>query len=225
MKVRLLNLNSERKGIMVFEDVLKISATILTSLGGAGVVILGLSNWLGKVWAFRIQESDRNKYLQELETLKASYTKELEEKRAVLENRNALLNRYSEHQFILYTELYKSLYDLKIAADDLWEKGEFKTLKNFSKQLNETIHSVEKSVLLIEDKHYEQLSKLLDTFANYKIGKTELIKMRNKNEHNSSVYSEDIFLVINNNSIRKDEYTEIINEIGNLFKSQIKLGG
>lgn len=210
---------------MTFDDILKIAVTIVTSIGGAGAIILGLSNWLGNIWANRIHEKDRQKYQQELEALKASYTKDLEETKTKLENTKTLFNRYTEHQFILYTDLYRSLYDLKIAADRLWESAEYNTLRDFSQQLNTTINTVEKSVLLIEDRHYEQLSRLLDTFANYKVGKTELIQLRNRIQHNSAVNRVDIELVINNNNIQKEDYTVLIKEIGRLFKSQIKLGG
>jgi uncharacterized membrane protein len=46
---------------MTLEDVLKISAAILASVGGAGIIVVGLSSFLGKVWANRIMESDRAK--------------------------------------------------------------------------------------------------------------------------------------------------------------------
>jgi hypothetical protein len=84
---------------MTWEDTMKIAAAILTSLGGAGFIILGLSSWLGKVWANRLMESDRAKHALALEELRATlnqknqnlleadrakYNRELEELRAHL---------------------------------------------------------------------------------------------------------------------------------------------
>lgn len=209
---------------MTFKDAISIIGTTFLAVGGAGGIILGISSWLGKLWAIRIQEKDRQKYQKELEELKANYINDLEEKKAELEKNKILFNRYTENQFALYTDLYGSLYDLKIVADRLWERAEYNALKEFSEQLNKTIITLEKSVLLIEDKHYEQLSELFDRFANYRIGKTELINLRNKPGNNFIVHNEDIRQVIRNNSIYKEEYTSLIKEIGVLFKKQISWG-
>jgi hypothetical protein len=209
---------------MTFEDVFKIITAVLTSIGGASILLFGLSSWLGKVWANRILEKDRLNYNRTFEAIKSGYSQDLEEKKAELEKSKSLYFRYSEHQFNLYTELYRSLYDLKIAADTLWEIADFIKLKNFSKQLNNTITIVEKSILLIEDEHYTRLTGLLDAFANYRIGKTELIKFRNMNAHTQRVETEDILQVIDSNRIIKERYTEFIQEIGMLFKRQIRNG-
>ncbi|GHF94021.1 hypothetical protein [Thalassotalea marina] len=44
---------------MNWEDVFKIITAVITSVGAAGVIIFGLSNWLGKVWANRILEREK----------------------------------------------------------------------------------------------------------------------------------------------------------------------
>ncbi|WP_157091339.1 hypothetical protein [Paenibacillus antarcticus] len=210
---------------VTYQDILKVITGIITSIGGVSLVIIGLSSWLGKIWANRILEKDRLNYNEKLEKIKSEYLTDLEEKKGEIDKAKTLFSRYSEHQFSLYTELYRSLYDLKIAADKLWEIADYNKLRDFSKQLNNTITTVEKSILLIEDDHYSQLTELLDAFANYKIGKTDLIKFRNLNAHNQPVNTQEILTVIENNRITKEAYTLFIQEIGRLFKRQIKLGG
>lgn len=54
------------------EQYLGISAAILGSLGGAGVIVVGLSSWLGKVWAARLMDNERHKHERDLEALRAS---------------------------------------------------------------------------------------------------------------------------------------------------------
>lgn len=54
------------------EQYLGISAAILGSLGGAGVIVIGLSSWLGKVWATRLMENERHNHQKDLEALRAS---------------------------------------------------------------------------------------------------------------------------------------------------------
>ncbi|MGG1638734.1 hypothetical protein [Paenibacillus sp. NRS-1760] len=225
MNTRTLGEILERNEFMTFQEVLNTITAVITSIGGASLVIVGISSWLGKVWANRILEKDRLRYTKTLEEIRLGYSKDLEEKKAELEKSNTLFFRYSEHQFNLYTDLYRSLYDLKVAADYLWEIAEFNRLRDFSEQLNNTMTIVNKSILLIEDDHYIQLTSLLEEFANYKIGKTELIKFRNMNMHNRPMQTEEISIVINNNQIIKTRYTELIQEIGKQFKRQMKLGG
>jgi hypothetical protein len=63
---------------MSFQDVLQISVTVLASLGGGGVIVVGFASWLGKVWAARILEQDRKKYTAEIEELKARLQHEMQ---------------------------------------------------------------------------------------------------------------------------------------------------
>ena len=56
---------------MTYGNAFKIVFTSLTSVGGAGAIIIALSSWLGKVWAERILQSDRIKYQTEIEKLRA----------------------------------------------------------------------------------------------------------------------------------------------------------
>jgi hypothetical protein len=57
---------------MDWRDAIKIGATILASLGGGGLIVLGLSSWLGKVWATHLMESERQAHAIELENLRNS---------------------------------------------------------------------------------------------------------------------------------------------------------
>lgn len=57
---------------MDWTDVLKIGATILASLGGGGLIVFGLSSWLGGVWATHLMESERQSHAIELEKLRNS---------------------------------------------------------------------------------------------------------------------------------------------------------
>ena len=60
-------------------EVWSITQAIIVSVGGAGIIIIGLSSWLGKVWANRIMETDRAKYARELELLRSKLQHENEQ--------------------------------------------------------------------------------------------------------------------------------------------------
>lgn len=55
---------------MNWNEAFKVILSALGAVGGAGVVIIGLSTWLSKVWANRILEADKKKYAAEIEAIK-----------------------------------------------------------------------------------------------------------------------------------------------------------
>lgn len=84
----------------------ELASAILFSIGSAGGILFALSSWLGKVWASRILEKERN----ELSILKETFLKEHNEKIAT----------------------YKSVVDVisKILADiDKWQAGDLTSEK------------------------------------------------------------------------------------------------
>jgi len=91
---------------MDISDIFKISGAILGSVGGAAVIIVGLSTWLGKVWANRIFEKDKLRYTSELEKVKNDLKRETEK-------HNFVFSLYFEGQFKLYNDLWLSLSELQ----------------------------------------------------------------------------------------------------------------
>jgi hypothetical protein len=70
---------------MAFHDILEIATAIIASVGGAGLILFGLSNWLGKVWAERLMQKERQQYNRELEELRNSLRSATEERLASLQ--------------------------------------------------------------------------------------------------------------------------------------------
>ncbi|QPR87840.1 hypothetical protein [Aeromonas hydrophila] len=56
---------------MNWDDVLKIITATITSIGAGGAIIFALSNWLGRLWAQRILESEKNQLASALEKTKS----------------------------------------------------------------------------------------------------------------------------------------------------------
>jgi hypothetical protein len=55
---------------MTWEDVFKILAAAITSMGGAAFIIWRMSSWLGNVWAQRMLEKERYELRTDLEKAK-----------------------------------------------------------------------------------------------------------------------------------------------------------
>lgn len=192
---------------LTWNDVFKLAGSVIVSVGGAGFIIFCLSSWLGKVWASRILEKEKNEYRKELEC----YKNELDKLKTV-----AL--RYSGKQFELYNEFWCSLCDLEIAGDILMEEVNSENLKKFIKQFSETSLQIRKGFLFIESNHFNQLQTLLKNFENLEIGKEKLLKMREADGFDKR----DTLKRILSNFIIQQNCKKLISEVGEDLKIQLK---
>lgn len=83
---------------MAWEDVFKL---FLASVSGAGIIILSLSNWLGKVWAKRIEKEHQ-----------AKLNKELEFYRSELEKLRNDYQRFSSKKFTIIEETWTAMHGI-----------------------------------------------------------------------------------------------------------------
>lgn len=191
---------------MEFNDVVKIGLWIIASLGGSGAIIIGMSNYIGKLLASKYEEK-----------IKAKFQNEINEYQSQLDILKQTSIRYSDKQFEHYSKLWSNLYDLKILADELWQRALPSRLEKFSRQLKITKIEIEKASLFIEESHYEELSAILKNFAEYQIGKKDLINYRQGNP--DDVY--EIEQLIAHNGSKKAEYEALIKAIKIDLKKQI----
>jgi hypothetical protein len=192
----------------------EIAVTILGSVGGSVVVIGGLSNWLGRIWATRILEQDKKKYQQEIELLKKQYEVHFDGLKAVL-------LRYSENQFDIYRELWGSLCELKLTTDDLWIRATPDNVAKFSTQLNKSRFWLEKSSLFIEDEHYQRLKGVFDEFEQFLVGKENLVELR----HTPNISDEELRYrtkdIVESNRWHRDHFSQTLVELRGYFKQHI----
>ncbi len=178
------------------------------------IVVIGLSSWLGKVWATRINQEENQKFQIQFDAIKL-------QNKQVFEAFNNATKRYSDKQFELYNELWRSLMDLKISANNLWDKATAGRLKVFAKQLIETRMSIEKSSLLIEEDHYEKLLNIISAFKDFEFNKKNLIDYRNINVHDMNIDDYQINQYIEQNKNIKEDYTSLLNDLKIEFRNQI----
>lgn len=191
---------------MSWEDIMKIVAGLIISIGGAGGIMLKLSSFFGNMWA--------NKHL---EKIKKNHQMEIEQYKNQLDILKESSFRYSSRQFELYNTFWHSLYDLKVKADVLWEEASQNNLSKFKRQLKQTIDEIEKSSLFIEENHYKELKLVLQEFSNYRIGKSKLIRCREKNTGIDQING-----LIESNRQNKKKYENLIETIKTELRSQIK---
>jgi hypothetical protein len=192
--------------------------SMLAGAGGASVIIIGLSTWLGKVWAGRILEKEKSIFAKELAADKHKYSLALEEvKREYeiqVESVKTILLRYSEKQFDIYGELWVSLCNLKKSMDELWSEYSVKKVKDFSSQINEAKFYLEKSSLFIDDNHLNTIKEALYQLDEFAHGKGELTKIPS-NQINQRRN------IIDNNRYKKNEYDNMLDNLRSYFKNKI----
>ncbi len=193
---------------METNEILKIVAGILVSLGGGGAIILGLSKFIGEMFAKRYEEK-----------IKANFQKELSQYQTQLDILKQTTLRYSDRQFELYSVLWSSLHDLKITADQLWLEANSRNFKEFVSQLKKTSTEIEKASLFIEDSHFEELTEIINQFGQYQIGKEFLIEYRRSNRQPDN---EDVQNMIDYNRELKLRYEELIGLVKADLRKQIK---
>ena len=208
---------------MTWTEIMKFLGATLISMGGATVVIVGLSKWFGDFLSKRLLDNYNNKHSKELEGIKGKYNKELEETKSALEKAKLQFLRYSEKQFDLYNDLWRVLHYTKLQADELWENAIPEKIPSFSEQIKLTKTAINDNLLLIEEEHYDKLLELIKQFEQFQFGKIRLVDIRRRPGENIEAISPiEIRLTIDLNKKTKDNYDKLIMEIGKTFRNQIK---
>ena len=197
---------------MNLDDLFKLSSAIIGSIGGAAIIIIGLSSWLGKVWANRILEKDKLKYTTEIEAIKNQLLIESQKQQFMF----AL---YFEGQFKIYNDLWIALSELQNEVDKLWENASNSNLHSFVKAIKNAKNQIRRSAILIEQEHYEQIISNLNAFEDYQIGKEKLINIRNSNFNNT--YGNQINNLIHENDERRQQIKQFINIMLEKIRNQI----
>ena len=137
---------------MNIDDILKISATIIASLGSGTIIVFAFSNWLGKVWANRILEKDRAKYATQIETLKSELNKSIHK-------HNVAVSRIDTQRATAIQELYAALI--------VWFEVSLEIRAPNKKLLNEKQLAIKKYQAWAKKLHSESenFAKLLMRFA------------------------------------------------------------
>lgn len=105
------------------KDVAEIAAAVLASIGGGGAIVMGLSGFLGKMWAERALEKDR----QEYNRLNAAFSQQLDlatrRVQAELDTITHLHKIRVESEFEKVRELWKKIAALRTAYHNLPAPG------------------------------------------------------------------------------------------------------
>jgi hypothetical protein len=123
---------------MTPKDILEVALIVIGSLGGGGLIVFGLSGYLGEVWADRALEKQKQEHTQ----LNIAFTNQLEiaKRRLQIElDAQGLLQRLRiESEFERIKELWKRIVILKDAFRALPTSGF--ALVNLDPEKQSTFH-------------------------------------------------------------------------------------
>jgi len=200
---------------MSLSDFLYAAGAVVASLGGGAALVLGISSYLGKIWAERILEKEKHQFEVEITRLTSELSLQVELAKSIK-------IRYFENQFTLYHELWVILCNLRKAGDDLWENASKPELATFARALSKAEATVEQSLLFIEDEHYRDLKDLFHQFREFRFGKSRLMGIRANNHSHDDFNEREIQYVINHNEAIRTSYSDLLDDVGRSFKKQLK---
>lgn len=198
---------------MDIDEIFKVSAAIISSVGGAAVIMFVLSSWLGKVWANRILEKDKLLYSSELERIKNQLHAESDKQKFVF-------SLYFEGQFKIYNDLWVSLSELQSGVDLLWTEANKRNLRAFVSALKTAKIKIRNSALLIDPEHYKEIMEVITNLENYRVGKEQLIDARRSLENVTLNEIEDI---IEHNRDNRQKISLFVDHM--LEKMRAQIGG
>lgn len=95
---------------MTVANAFEIALAIIVSIGGASLVIIGLSGWLGKIWANRLMQADIAKHNKDLEEHKATLAR--------IESEHGIrFSKLHARQAEVISQIYANLYELQFALN------------------------------------------------------------------------------------------------------------
>jgi hypothetical protein len=108
---------------MEWRDAVTLGATIVTSLGGGGAIVFGLSGYLGRLWADRALEKDRFEYGQLKSKLEADLRNASQFLQAELDKLGLVHKLRTEGEFQRLATMWKNFANLRSAFASLAHLG------------------------------------------------------------------------------------------------------
>jgi hypothetical protein len=128
---------------MDISTIFELSAAILASVGGAGIIVVGFSSWLGKVWATRLMDSERHEHQKKLaeitEEIKRTNSIEIEKLKSTLDISSHASKLDQEHEYNQKKKIKEVISKYKVRLIDSAESLNHR-MWNFNANYGELWH-------------------------------------------------------------------------------------
>lgn len=169
-----------------------------------------------------------------VEGIKAHHTRKIEELKTELSQKTELVKgnitaeiEFRKFQLPVYKELWAALAGVKIAGDALWEKATIENLMTFREKLAVAEQAVHGLAPLMPAEDYERCGKIIQEFQSFRVGKMELIELRNyafdATAYNASFeYEKDAARIVKENGDHRENYNALLLEMQNKARGHIE---
>jgi len=124
---------------MDWDTIFKITSAFGLSTGIGALIVVAASGWLGRVWANRIYEKDRERSMRILEELKLDSDKLIEELRKKSEMDIFVHSIQFEKEFNIYENLWKEITKLTYIVNSLrpfWDTQDISKMEIKNERIN-----------------------------------------------------------------------------------------
>lgn len=184
---------------------MEIIYKILAAVGGIGIVVIGLSKFLGSILRDRLKESQRRQTELDLEAT---------------QYRRVQADRFVNTQFDVYLELWETLQALRLAVDTLWHKATKPNIATLALQLRKTKEKVNNWSLFFDDNHLQELLRLLQNLEKLRAGKIRLFDIRSR-EDMKYVYPKEIESQVQENRQSKEQFDNLLENLRRSFRDRL----
>lgn len=105
---------------MTLQEICATATAVILSLGGGSAIVVGVSSWLGKVWANHILEDEKAKHQKEIEGYKSELQKELERLNAIQDKALYISKVQYDNEYRIYQEIWQKLHKCTVASVRLY---------------------------------------------------------------------------------------------------------
>ncbi|MFX4252023.1 hypothetical protein ACOL21_04160 [Aliarcobacter butzleri] len=195
---------------------------ILITILSSGIIGFIVNHFI----KIKIEQSIKHNYNKQLESIKQEYKEKFDliqkSNDAHFSELKNTKDRYNSKQFEIYNNLWTSLVEVKLSADELWDSVTKEKLVSFSKKVSQAKKSIEIASLLLIDEDYLELNRLLNDFNDFNLGKELLLKQIKTANKQSGLDNYIASNTIETNRKIKEDYDALITQLKEKFKSQIQ---
>jgi len=133
-------------------------------------------------------------------------------------------SRFTDAQFDTYRGVWVALQELRSAGEALWSRASQENLEAFVRVLRVAKAQVAAGAIFFHHDDYNELTSLLEHFANYQVGKERLIEMRTRQEGRGPLdsWARDMAQrQINENREHLERYTALLNKMRRTYHDRL----
>lgn len=185
---------------------------ILATVGGTGVIVMGVSKVLSNVLQDRLKEQERKRTELELEATRHLHN-----------TRRVQADKFAGSQYEIYLELWETLQALRLTVDALWEKVTKQNISNLIRQLHTTKQKVNNWSIFFDEDHLQQLRDIIKAIESFSTGKLSLEEIRSRNDFNY-LRVDEIKNQVERNQHYKYQLEELLENLRRNFRDRLSAG-